>query len=275
MFKLFPLAAVGTLLLAGVGHAQYDPVYYTVDAANDVLCAISVPGGVVTPLGPLGVDVGAVDLAWHQGALYAKTWGTPAGNKICQIVTEGHWVGIALQGQFLTGGGYLAGAEAGGIASDGNALHITYSNGNPTVQYSRLFGQINTIWSGVITPITATGMDDGDAMGFAGNQFWVIDVKQIATGYDLYKGSVVGGSINWTVVGNDTYDASLNPTDVEDYTGVDLVAISQDGLHLVFVNRGSGKRDGNVAVTGLLPGGKLEGIAMKPAPCPRRIIWLP
>jgi len=280
MFKLFPLAATGTLLLAGVCHAQlYDPTYYTIDVNNDVLCSITVPGGVVTPLGPLGIDVDAVDLGWHQGALYMKTWGTSAGNKICQVVTEGHWLGAALQGQFLTGGGYQTGAEASGIASDGIQLHITYSDGSPTVQYSRLFGQINTIWAGVITADTVASPipDDLDSLGFAGTQFYAIDVRgpSTGTGWDLYVGSYAGSTVTWARIPGGTYDVSSNPVDIEDYSVNDLIAVCQDGLHIRTVNRSNAAAGAPIAVTGLLPNGKLEGIAKKPAPCPRRIIWIP
>lgn len=263
MFKLLSLVAVGSLALAAVGQAQ---TYYSVDVANDVLCAVDVYTGVATPLGPLGVDVASVDLAWHQNALYAKTFGSPAGNKLCQIVTDGHWLGFALQGQFLVGGGYQ-GAEAGGIASDENSLFVTYSVEAPGGFTSNRFGRVDTIWSGLITQVAAMPYDI-DAMGFAGGEFWGIDVITPGSGYKLYHGSSASGPMTPVASpGGDTYDVATNPVDTAYFSPTELVAISQNGHNLVRVNKLNGTRGIVTPIVGLQPGGMLNGLALRPKPC--------
>jgi hypothetical protein len=266
MFPRSLSAAAASLSLAAIGQAQ---TYYSVDVTNDLLCAVDVNTGVATALGPLQADLTSVDLAWHQGALYAKTFGGPAGNKVCQVVTNGQWIGFALQGNFLNGGTYL-GAEAAGIASDGNGLYLTYSHQAPPNNFSLRFGRVEPIWSGTIA-WTANLTQDTDAMGFAGGQFWGVDVINSSSGYKLYRGTSATGPTTW--VGGDTYDPATNPVDVEAYSGTDLVAISQSGQNLVFVSRTNGTRTLVRPVTGLVAGGVLSGIARSPSPCPRPITF--
>ena len=137
----FGLVLGGCLALAAVGHAQ---TYYTIDVTNDVLYRINVVTGVAVPVGSLGVDVDGTDMAWQQGALYAKTFGTGVGNRIYQIVTTGAFAGFAIPGGLLAGGGYQ-GAEAAGLASNGTALFLTYSNQAPVNFFSTNFGSVPPI----------------------------------------------------------------------------------------------------------------------------------
>lgn len=259
MFNRLHLAAA-LPLLATVGHAQ---TYYSIDVANDLLCIVDVDSGLVTAMGPLvscgqSADLEAVDLAWHQGALYAKTFGPPTGNKICQIVTDGHWIGAILEGNFLNGGGYQGG-EVAGLASDGSFLYLTYSFGPPGDFNSLRFGSVQPAWSGNIT-FLGNLTRDIDAMGFTGGQFWGIDIDT-AQNYHLVR----GGALPNINVGTGTLNPPTSPVDVEHYSATELVGISLDGQHVVRISRATGARTFVTPVTGLAAGGDLNGIALRPA----------
>lgn len=272
MFHKLELTALGALLCASVGNAQ---TYYSVDVVNDVLCAVNVHSGVVTYLGPLQADLAVVDLAWQQGALYAQTWGSPVGNKIYQIVVDGHYLGYGLQGGTLHGGdspGYTVGA-LGGLASDGTSLYLAYSISNPNNNYAGSFGTVHASWDGTITvaaPLQPIPHDI-DGMGFVGGQFWGVDVISPAGGYVLYRGTSATGPI--TPVGGGSYDLATNPQDLEYFNNDWLVAISQTGQYLVRVNKSTGARGTVTALTGLRPGGVLNGIAMRPNPCNKILVY--
>ena len=268
MFNMLRLAAVGSLLFASIGSAQ---TYYSVDVVNDELCAVNVTNGVVTYLGPLQADLAAVDLAWQQNALYAKTYGSPVGNQIYQIVIDGHFLGYALQGAPLNGGGYQGG-EVAGLASNGVSLYLTYSTSNPNDNYSGSFGTVAASWAGLITSAapTLSPPHDIDAMGFSGGQFWGIDVRAPGTGYRLFSGGQMTGPVT-LVGGENLYNPATNPLDVEVFDASWLVAVSQDGQNLVRINRQTGVRGAVTALSGLRPSGALNGIALRPNPCTVRI----
>jgi len=260
-------AASLAVFLAPLAKAQ---TYYSIDVNNDVLCIVNVTTGVATPVGPVQVDLGSVALAWHQGALYAKTQGTSSGTKICQIVTDGQWIGYALQGAFLNGGTYQ-GAEAASIASDGSQLCLSYYPNTPTDFNSIRFGSVNPIWAGTITNI-GNLIGDIDGMTFCGGHFWGIDVVNSTSGYDLYWSPTGNPGVGPTaLLGGDTYDNTLatNPVQpAEDYLDASqLVCMGQTGQNLVRINKSNGKRSLVTPITGLMSGGALSGLALRPNPC--------
>src|SRR5688572_5750739 len=59
--------------LSTIGNAQ---TYYSIDTNNDALYTVNVTSGAATFVGPLYSDLDGVDMAWHRGALYAKSFGT-------------------------------------------------------------------------------------------------------------------------------------------------------------------------------------------------------
>jgi hypothetical protein len=258
------LACGGVAALAAAGRAQ---TYYSIDVANDTLYTLNVLTGAATYVGALGVDVDGVDMAWHQGALYAKSFGTSNGTRIYQIVTTGMYAGYALPGAPLNGGGFQ-GAEAAGLASNGTSLYLTYSDQPPTNFYSTAFGKVNPI-TGTITFLNYISTD-ADAMGYTGGSFWTVDVKAPGTGYDIYKGT----SSPITYVGNDTYDNTLatNPVDLEFLSATELIAVSQTGHNLVHVNRATGARGLVTPITGIPPNAFFKGIAREPNRCPVPLI---
>ncbi len=270
MLQHIRFAAVGLLLLPTVADAQ---TYFSIDTTNDILCAVDVTNGLVTYLGPLQADLENCDLAWHQGALYAQTWTSPVGSKIYQIVDRGHYVGYALQGGALNGGGYSVGA-LGGIASNGTALHLAYSQSNPNNNYAGSFGTIAANWQGTIVQVGATIAPtfDIDSMGFGWGEFWGVDVLQPGgTAWRLYHGTVspttlVPGS------GSATYDVATNPVDIEVLDANRLIAVSQNGQNLIPINRTTGLPGASIPLVGLQPNGVLKGIALRPNPCGRLIV---
>lgn len=257
------LTIAGSALLVDAARAD---TYYTIDVTSDVLYKINVVTGVATSVGPLGADLDGVDMAWHQGALYAKTFGTSAGNRIYQVLTTGMFAGSGLPGAAFNGGGYQ-GAEIAGLASNGATLFVTYSNQAPVNFFSTNFGSVNPL-TGTITALN-TLATDADNMSFVAGQFWSIDVIAPGSGYDLYRGATSPS----TFVGNDTYDVTLdtNPVDTELYGGNWLVAVSQTGKKLVLVNRLTGARGTVTPITGTgLPANFfMKGIAREPNPCAR------
>lgn len=111
-FLLANLVTFGALLHAPAGNVQS---YYSGDVANDAPCELDVNTGAVTPLGPLNIDVGSVDLAWHQDELYAQTFGAPAWNRVFQAVSR------------LTVTSLLAALMNGGPAVIGERVHGSIS----------------------------------------------------------------------------------------------------------------------------------------------------
>lgn len=248
---LFGLTAMTTM-----SQAQK---YYTVDVANDALYKINVTTGVATFIGNLGTDMDGVDLAWHQGALYAKSYGSSTGNRIWQIVTTGMYAGLGLPGALLNGGGYQ-GAEAAGLASNGTDLYMTYSNQPPVNFYSTTFGKVNPL-TGTLTPVSSI-VTDADAMGYFGGKFWTVDVINSSSGYEIYKGATIPN----LYVGFDTYDNSLatNPVDIEDYNASQFVAIGQTGKYVIRLNKSNGKRASFVPITGAPANAVFKGLAFEP-----------
>ena len=264
MFKRFMLALCGIGAFGAAARAQ---TYYSIDVTNDNLYTLNVLTGAATLVGPLGADLDGVDMAWHQGALYAKSFGTSSGTRIFQIVTTGVFAGTAIPGALLNGGGYQ-GAEAAGLASNGASLYLTYSDQPPTNYYSTAFGKVNPL-TGLITFVSYIPTD-ADAMGYTGGQFWTVDVMFPSTGYDIYRGSAAPA----TFVGNDTYDTTLatNPVDVEFFSASELIAVSQTGKNLVHVNRTTGARGTVTPITGIPPNAFFKGIAREPNRCPMPIV---
>jgi hypothetical protein len=254
----------GIAALAAVGKAQ---TYYSIDVTNDNLYTLNVLTGAATLVGPLGADLDGVDMAWHQGALYAKSFGTSNGTRIYQIVTTGVFAGTAIPGALINGGGYQ-GAECAGLASNGASLYLTYSDQPPTNFYSTAFGKVNPL-TGTITFVNYIPTD-GDAMGFTGGQFWTVDVMFPSTGYDIYRGNTTPA----TFVGNDSYDTTLatNPVDLEFLSASELIAVGQTGKMLVHVNRTTGARGTVTPITGLPSNAFMKGIAREPNRCPVPII---
>lgn len=251
----------GLSALVTLAQAQ---TYYTVDVTNDALYTINPTTGVATFKGNLGFDVDGIDMAWHQGALYAKSYNAVAGTRVWQVVTTGMYTGLALGGSAVNGGGYQ-GAEIAGLASNGTDLFVTYSNQPPTNYYSTSFGKINPL-TGVITYISAISTD-ADAMCFVGGQFWTMDVIAPGSGYQLYRGFTMPN----IYVGGDTYDNSLttNPVDLEFYNTSQLVTVGQTGKSLVRIWKNNGMRAANVPITGAPSNAFFKGIAYQP-PC---ITW--
>jgi hypothetical protein len=258
------LPRLSTLLLAStaLATASQAQTYYSIDVTNDTLYRINVVNGNAILLGSLGVDVDGVDMAWHQGALYAKSFGTSNGTRIYQIVTSGMYAGYALPGAPLNGGGYL-GAEVAGLASDGTTLCLTYSTQTPVSFYSTNIGTVNPL-SGAIT-FVSTLSTDADAMCYVGGQFWTLDIINQWSGYDLYRGTPAPLSF----VGNDTYDVTFatNPVDIDFFSAAKHVAVSQDGKNLVQVDRVTGLRGLITPLTGLPPTAVMKGLAFAPSPC--------
>lgn len=250
------ISALALVWLAALGQAQ---TYYTVDVTNDDLYKINVTTGVATKVGPLGIDINAADLTWHQGALYAGTNNASDVHRVLQIVTTGVFAGTALAGAPLNGGGYQ-GAEAGALASDGNSLYICYSNQKPVDFYSTNFGKVNPV-TGTIS-FVSTIPTDADAMGYVGGKFWTMDVINPSSGYQLFNGTTIPN----TYVGGDTYDNSLltNPVDIENYSATLLVTVGQGGRHLVLVNKASGLRGVSTPITGIPSNAVMKGIAYDP-----------
>lgn len=256
MKTLATLSAIA--MLATIGSAQ---TYYSVDVVNDVLYKVNPTTGVATAVGPLGTDVDGVDMAWHQGALYAKSFGTTSGNRIYQLVTVGMYAGFALPGALINGGGYQ-GAEIAGLASDGSNLYVTYSNQPPVNFYSTNFGRINPMTGTITSPMTIS--TDADAMGYVGGKFWTMDVIAPGSGYQLYNGTSVPNNY----VGGDTYDnaLSVNPVDIENYSSNALVTIGQTGRYLVRISKLNGARLSWTPITGIPNNAFMKGIAYAP-PC--------
>jgi len=261
---------LSTLLLAAsaLATATQAQTYYSIDVTNDTLYRVNVVGGNCVLLGSLGVDVDGVDMAWHQGALYAKSFGTSNGARIYQIVTSGMYAGYALPGAPINGGGYL-GAEVAGLASDGTNLCLTYSTQAPVSFYSTNIGTVNPL-TGTLTWVSALATD-ADAMCYVGGQFWTLDIINQWSGYDLYRGTPAPTSF----VGNDTYDVTFatNPVDIDVFSPAKLVAVSQDGKNLVQVDRVTGLRGLITPLTGLPPNAYMKGLAFAPSPC--RVIPIP
>ncbi len=255
-------------LALGLAAAASAQTYYTVDTVNDVLYQINPTTGVATPVGPLGVDVDQIDLAWHNGALYGKSVSTVNGVRLYQIVTTGAWAGYAIPGGALNGGGYV-GAEAAGLASNGAGLFLSYSNQPPVNFFSLSFAPVN--------PMTGTlGASSGlssdiDAMGFASGQFYGMDVIAPGAGCLLYRGA----ASPTIFVGSMTYDTTLasNPVDLETYTSAFLIAMGQTGRNLVQVNRTTGARGTVTPITGIPGNALLRGLARDPG-C-RSWLWIP
>lgn len=259
MYRTLSSLFLASAALATTSQAQ---TYYSIDVTNDTLYRINVVNGNCIPLGSLGVDVDGVDLAWHQGALYAKSFGTSNGARIYQIVTTGMYAGYALPGAPLNGGGYL-GAEVAGLASDGTNLCLTYSTQSPVSYYSTNIGRVNPL-SGAITYVSSMSTD-ADAMCYVGGQFWTLDIINQWSGYDVYRGT----SAPTTFVGNDSYDPTFatNPVDLDVFSPTKLVAVSQDGKNLVQVDRVTGLRGLITPLTGLPPNAIMKGLAFAPSPC--------
>lgn len=264
MLNRFILACGGLAALSTLGSAQ---TYYSIDVTNDTVYTLNVVTGAATLVGALGADLDGVDMAWHQGALYAKSFGTSNGARIYQIVTTGMYAGYALPGALLNGGGYQ-GAEIAGLASNGVSLHVTYSDQPPTNFFSTSFGKVNPL-SGAITFLQYIPTD-ADAMGYIGGQFWTMDVMFPFNGYDLYRGAAAPA----TFTGNDTYDTTLasNPVDLEFFSATELVTVSQTGRNLVRVSRINGARGTVTPITGIPANGFMKGIAREPNRCPVPII---
>lgn len=256
--KLATLSAtLGVLTVSGLSQT-----YYTVDVTNDALYTINPTTGVAAFQGYLGTDVDGVDMAWHKGALYAKSFNTSAGTRVFQIVTTGMYSGFALPGALVNGGGYQ-GAEMAGLASNGTDIYVTYSNQLPVNFYSLSFGKINP-WTGTITYMNNVTAD-ADAMGYAGGKFWSVDVVAPGSGYQIYSGTFTPV----TYVGGDTYDNSLatNPVDIENYSATQLVMMGQTGKNLVRIWKANGTRVVSTPITGAPSNAVFKGIAQAPG-CP-------
>jgi hypothetical protein len=269
MFRKLKLVAAGLSLLPTLSHGQ---TYYSVDVTIDSLCAVDVYNGQVSYLGPIQANLDRVDLTWHQGALYAQTWGTPVGNKIYQLVTDGHYLAYGLQGGALNGGGYTVGA-IGGIASNGSLLHLAYSKSNPNNDYSRSFGTVQANWEGLIAPSApdvANTVHDIDGLGFFAGEFYGIDVLQPGpAGYNFYRTNGPGTPVDTLVAAVGPYDETTNPVDLEVFDNAWFVSVTQDGKHLIRINRNTGARGEHKALVGLQAGSVLKGIARRPNPCGR------
>jgi hypothetical protein len=254
------LAAIA-LGLATLSTSALAQTYYTIDVANDALYTINPTTGVATFKGNFMYDIDGVDMAWHQGALYAKTFNSVAGTRVWQVLTTGMYAGLGIGGSAINGGGYQ-GAEIAGLASDGTNLYVTYSNQPPTNNYSTSFGRINPL-TGTITFLGSINTD-ADAMCYTGNQFWTMDVIAPGSGYQVYRGAAIPN----VFVGGDTYDNSLatNPVDMEFYSPTQLVTVGQTGKNLVRIWRNTGKRASVVPITGAPANAVFKGIAYQP-PC--------
>lgn len=251
------LAFAAFAVSAGLAGAQ--ATYYTVDIVNDQLYKIDVNTGVATVLGPLNTDLDLVDLAWHQGALYAKSVSSANGARVYQLVHTGVWAGYALAGGTLSGGGYQ-GAEAAGLASNGSGLFLTYSPFAPVNFSSNRFASVNPLTGAIGTP---TGLNyDADSLGFASGQFWSVDVVAPGQGCDIYRGPAA--PTTW--VGNIAYDTMLdtNPVDVEDFSVTQLVAVGQSGKYLVRLFKATGAKGLVLPITGVPANAHMRGIARNP-----------
>lgn len=257
------LSTFVVVALSAAGFAQY----YSVDVTHDDLYTINVTTGAATYVGPLGVDVGSVDLAWHKGALYAKSFGTGNGSRVYQIVTDGAWAGYALPGSAANGGGYQ-GAEFAGLASNGAILAATFSNQPAGNLFANQFATVNPL-SGLLGTPTLLPMD-GDAMGFSYGQFWAVDIIAPGSGCDIYRGTAAPT----TFVGNMSYDTTLetNPVDMEVFSTTQLVAMGQTGRRLVRVFMSNGSRGSSTPITGIPTDAVMKGIALRPG-CSIPIIW--
>jgi hypothetical protein len=269
MLRKLKLVALASLLLAPLCNAQ---TYYTVDAANDVLYTVNVFTGIATPVGPLGVNMTNVDLAWHQGALYASDYGGPSGNRIFQVLTKGMFKGLAIPGAALTGGGYI-GAGIGGIASNGANLCIAYSIETPAFNNANRFSIVNPLTGAIGAPVIVPL--DVDGLGFAFANFAAINVIGPASGYDLYRGAASPSTLG----GNDTYDPTLawNPVDCEIFPVLApkrLIAVGQTGKYLVQIAYPTGLRGVAIPIAGfgLPPNFFMKGIAREPNPCARQAL---
>lgn len=259
MFKelvhVFGLCAV----LAPVGAAQ---TYYSIDVTNDKLYTINPSTGAATLVGPLLADLDGVDLAWHQGALYAKSYGTVNGGRIYQIVTEGVFAGLALPGAPLNGGGYQGG-EAGGLASNGVDLYLAYSDQPAPDYFSTQFSVVNPFTGTISAPTTIP--TDADGMGFIGGQFWTVDVISVAGGVRIYRGNPAPNIL----VGVDTFDPSqaTNPVDIEFFSQAEHVSVSGSGRNLIRIDRLTGMRVlPPTPITGIPSDAVMKGLA-RSRPC--------
>lgn len=257
MFKIIAIAFTAILCIDARAMAQ--ATYYSIDVTNDVLYRLNAVSGNATPIGALGVNLESTDLAWHDGALYAKSYAVSSGAAIHQIVTSGVFAGRALSGAALNGSGYV-GAEAAGLASNGASLFLTYSI-EPVGGYtSNRFGRVNPLTGGIT--YLATLATDADAMGFSGSNFWSYDNINASIPSRFYRGPL------WpdTYVGAIPYDTTqaTNPGDMEHLNEILLLSVSTDGRNLLRIYKSNGARGAVTAISGAPANAVFRGLALEP-----------
>jgi hypothetical protein len=121
-FRLLPAA-----LLVSFSVAARAEVFYTVDENSDVLSTIDTTTGIVTPIGPLGVNYDFGDLAWDP------TTGT-------MYMTDGWGQGIGFTSTLYTVDLTSGLATPVGQMNANNIFSLVY---NPTT--NKLYGAVSTI----------------------------------------------------------------------------------------------------------------------------------
>jgi hypothetical protein len=246
----------------------------SVDVNADQLVRVDDVTGIITPVGPLGVNVGNVELAWSGGVLYMLSCGT--GGFPIRLYELDPWTGAATALPPLSVPGRSI-EVAEGLASDGTGLIAVFDleSGNST--RSGTFGRIDPATGRVTTlghvPKRAL-LDGGDLDGLAYDP-----VADRFLGFDA-EGRIGGGTaIGVTVpTSGATTGTSYIPADVAHgfighalIEGDTLIATTIDNLGWTAGSIVRAVRNGEGwTVTGVLPlgsTGRFHGTVRPGAAC--------
>jgi hypothetical protein len=139
---------------------------FTVDVEADRLVRMDDTTGVVTPVGPLGVDMGNVELAWSGGVLYMLSSGNGGFPVRLYEIDTATGAATALP-EFAIPGNIIEVAE--GLAADADGLIGVFDTEPGNSVRSGTFGRIDPS-TGVVTPMGTVPsdalLDGGDLDGF-------------------------------------------------------------------------------------------------------------
>lgn len=218
---------------------------------------INVTSGAATAIGPLGQDFARVDLTWMFGRLFAKN--ALYSNTINEISVTGANAGNVVQ-TWLVKGMMYGFDKIGGLAAAGSTPYVTYSNNG--LWQAAYFGTWD-FYTGWIFNDGPVGTPDSDGMGYFDNKFWIIDLVDEANGYNVVSGMWPNA---FSVIGGDLYDSNhfWNPTDIEDFSSTEMVAMGESGQWLIRLSKANGARTAVIPISGAPGDAKFEGIARSP-----------
>ncbi len=275
MLPSFVLAVSACAVLASDVQAASEPPFLSVNFAADELVSVDASTGVVTPIGPLGVDVAiGLTMARFGGELYLMDAGF--GPLPPSLYTIDESTGAATLAATLSlPGSAIDFAEA--LAADGAGLLAVIDDEPGNSSRSKQVTRVNPV-TGVLTPLgrIAAGIpgDDGD-----------LDAVE----FDPATGELIGA--DGAPQESRNYYRRVDPstgavTEVGDFTSGDLDGLVNglylEGTRLFAVTSGVGPSLGSIAeveytgtatsltsVTPLVaPGGSFNGLVRATRDCP-------